>query len=411
MIRARALPRSREGNVHKQTIRDIDVTGQRVFLRVDYNVQFDDGTILDDYRLQESIPTIRLLQERGAKVIICSHRGRPAGRVVEELRNEPVARHLAVLLGQDVTSVRDCVGPEVEAAVAAMQPGDVVLLENVRFYAEEESNDREFSRKLASLADVFVSDAFGTAHRAHASVVGIAEFLPAVAGLLMERELEYLGKVAMHPERPFAIILGGAKVSEKLAILKNLSDQADLICIGGGIANTFLKAQGIDVGASLVEDDRIEDALEVMRTAAMRNDLRLLMPTDVVIANAAGERINTVSVNRVPPEWRILDLGRQTIDDMREALSTMKTVVWNGPIGFFERPPFDRGSIDLAHILADLVGATTVVGGGETAAAVARAGVSDRISHVSTGGGASLELLEGRVLPGVAVLRDRAEEA
>ena len=395
--------------MHKQTIRDIDVSGQRVFLRVDYNVQFDGDEILDDYRLQESIPTIRQLQEQGAKVIICSHRGRPAGQVVEELRNEPVARHLSTLLGTTVLAVRDCIGPEPERAVAAMQPGDVILLENVRFYAEEEANDPEFSRKLASLADIFVSDAFGTAHRAHASVVGIAALLPAVAGLLMERELEYLGKVAMNPERPFAIILGGAKVAEKLAILGNLSEQADLICIGGGIANTFLKAQGIDVGASLVEDDRIEDALEVMRMAARRSDLRLLMPTDVVIANAAGERINTVSVNRVPPEWRILDLGRQTIDDMREALSTMKTVVWNGPIGFFERPPFDKGSLDVARILADLVGATTVVGGGETAAAVARAGVSDRISHVSTGGGASLELLEGRVLPGVAVLRDRVE--
>jgi len=395
--------------VQKQTIRDIDVTGQRVFLRVDYNVQFDDGAILDDFRLRESLPTIRFLEERGAKIIICSHRGRPGGRVVEELRNEPVARHLSTLLGRTVKSVRDCIGPEVEHAVAGMQPGEVLLLENVRFYPEEEANDREFSRKLASLADVFVSDAFGTAHRAHASVVGIAEYLPGVAGLLMERELDYLGRVAENPERPFAIILGGAKVSEKLAILRNLSEHADLICIGGGIANTFLKAQGIDVGASLVEDERIEDALEIMRLAARRDDLRLLMPTDVVIANAAGERINTVSVNRIPPGWRILDLGRQTLDDIREALAPMKTVVWNGPIGFFERPPFDKGSIDVARILADLVGATTVVGGGETAAAVARAGVSDRISHVSTGGGASLEMLEGKTLPGVAVLRDRVE--
>lgn len=395
--------------MQKQTIRDIDVTGQRVFLRVDYNVQFDDGAILDDFRLRESLPTIRLLGQRAAKIVICSHRGRPGGRVVEELRNEPVARHLSTLLGKTVKSVRDCIGPDVEHAVAAMKPGDVLLLENVRFYPEEEANDREFSRKLASLADVFVSDAFGTAHRAHASVVGIAEYLPGVAGLLMERELEYLGRVAENPERPFAIILGGAKVSEKLAILRNLCEHADLICIGGGIANTFLKAQGIDVGASLVEDERIEDALEIMRLAARRDDLRLLMPTDVVIANAAGERINTVSVNRVPPGWRILDLGRQTLDDMREALAPMKTVVWNGPIGFFERPPFDRGSIDVARILADLAGATTVVGGGETAAAVARAGVSDRISHVSTGGGASLEMLEGRTLPGVAVLRDRVE--
>ncbi|RLT39036.1 MAG: phosphoglycerate kinase [Chloroflexi bacterium] len=392
--------------MHKQTIRDIDVSGKRVFLRVDYNVQFDDGQILDDMRLRESVPTIRALQECGAKIIACSHRGRPGGKVVEELRNAPVADHLDKLLGQEVKAVRSCVGPEAEAAVAAMQPGDVILLENVRFHAEEEGNDPEFAKQLAALADIFVSDAFGTAHRAHASVVGIAQHLPAVAGLLMERELEYLEQI-ITPKRPFAIILGGAKIADKLGILTNLAKHADLIIVGGGIANTFLKAQGIDVGASLVENDRIDDAFEVMRTAALRDDLRLIIPTDVVIADPGGERVNTVSVNRVPPGFRILDIGRQTIEDTREALQDMNTVVWNGPVGFFEREPFDRGTIEIARILAFLPHAVTVVGGGETAAAVQRAGVADRISHVSTGGGASLEMLQGITLPGVAVLRDK----
>ena len=391
--------------MHKQTVRDIDVSGKRVFLRVDYNVQFDDGQILDDMRLRESVPTIRELQERGAKIIACSHRGRPGGKVVEELRNAPVAEHLGKLLGQEVKAIRSCVGPEAEAAVAAMQPGDVILLENVRFHAEEEENDPEFARQLASLADIFVCDAFGTAHRAHASVVGIAQHLPAVAGLLMERELDYLEQV-ITPKRPFAIILGGAKIADKLGILNNLARNADLICVGGGIANTFLKAQGIDIGSSLVENDRIDDAFEVMRTAALRDDLRLIIPTDVVIADPGGERVNTVSVNRVPPGFRILDIGRQTVEDMREALQDMNTVVWNGPLGFFEREPFDRGTIEIARSLAFLPHAVTVVGGGETAAAVQRAGVADRISHVSTGGGASLEMLQGITLPGVAVLRD-----
>ncbi|MSQ31065.1 MAG: phosphoglycerate kinase [Dehalococcoidia bacterium] len=390
----------------KRTIRDIDVSGKRVFLRVDYNVQFDDGTILDDMRLRESIPTIRALQECGAKIIACSHRGRPGGKVVEELRNAPVAEHLGRLLGQPVRALRACVGPEVDAAVAEMHSGDVILLENVRFHAEEEDNDPEFARALASCAEVFVCDAFGTAHRAHASVVGVANYLPVVAGLLMEREIDYLERV-IHPVRPFALILGGAKVSDKIGILENLAAKADLICVGGGMANTFLKAQGIDIGASLAENDRIEDALRVMRQAALRDDLRLMIPTDVVIADPGGERANTVSVNRVPPGFRILDIGRQTIEDFRDALQTMNTVVWNGPLGFFEREPFDRGTIEIARALAFLPHAITVVGGGETAAAVQRAGVADRISHVSTGGGASLEMLQGITLPGVAVLLDR----
>ncbi|MDA0270061.1 MAG: phosphoglycerate kinase [Chloroflexi bacterium] len=392
----------------KQTVRDIDVAGKRVFLRVDYNVQFAGDEILDDHRLKESLPTLQYLIERGAKVVACSHRGRPGGQVVEELRNAPVAAHLSKLLGQDVKSLTDCVGPEVEAAVAAMQPGEVVLLENVRFYAQEEANDPQFAKQLAALGDVFVSDAFGTAHRAHASVVGVGYYLPAVSGLLMERELNYLGRIATNGDRPLGLVLGGAKVADKIAILKNLVDRAAVVCVGGGIANTFLKAQGIDVGASLVENDRIEDALDIMRLAAMRDDLRLVMPTDVVIADAGGEHVATVSVHRIPPGFRILDLGRQTVEDFREALRPMKTVVWNGPVGFFEREPFDRGSLEVAKILADMVGATTVVGGGETAAAVSRAGVQDRISHVSTGGGASLEMLQGINLPGVEILRDRA---
>jgi phosphoglycerate kinase len=394
--------------LNKKTVRDIDLDGKKVFLRVDFNVQFDDEHhILDDYRLRESLPTLQYLIDHDARVIICAHRGRPGGQVVDELRNAPVAEHLATLIGRPVRSVSDCIGPEVEAAVAEMQAGDLLLLENVRFYPQEEANDPQFAKRLAALADVFVSDAFGTAHRAHASVVGVGYYLPAVAGLLMERELAYIGKIATDGESPMAVILGGSKVADKIGILKNLVDRTSLIVVGGGIANTFLRAQGIDVGASLVEADRIDDALAIMRLCASRDDLRLLMPTDVVVSDASGTRVNTVSVNRIPPGFRILDLGRQTLEDIREALSPMKTVIWNGPVGFFEREPFDRGSIEIARILADLVGTTTVVGGGETAAAVAKAGVADRLSHVSTGGGASLEMLQGAALPGVEILRDR----
>lgn len=393
--------------MQKQTIRDIDVSGKRVFLRVDYNVQFDNGTILDDHRLRESLSTIRALQEAGACIVICSHRGRPKGTVVEELRNEPVAQHLSTLLGEPVAYVPDCIGPEARAAAEALQPGEILLLENVRFYPQEEANDPEFARELAALGDIFVCDAFGTAHRAHASVVGVAQYLPAVAGLLMEHELNYLERVTTRPERPFAIILGGAKVTDKLKILEHLCENADLVVIGGGIANTFLKAQGIDVGASLVEDVCIDEAHAIMRLASQRDDLRLLMPTDVVIADPAGENVNTVSVNRVPPGFRILDLGPRTLEDIRHSLTSMKTVVWNGPLGFFEREPFDRGTLEVARILGDLEDAVTVVGGGETAAAVKRAGVQDQVSHVSTGGGASLEMMQGIVLPGVAALLDR----
>ena len=390
----------------KQTIRDIDLQGKRVFLRVDYNVQFTDGRILDDHRLRESIPTIWALQAAGARIIVCSHRGRPGGEVVEALRNAPVAAHLAKLLETEVKSIPVCVGPEAQAAADALQPGEVLMLENLRFHAEEEANVDEFSRQLASLADIYVSDAFGTAHRAHASVVGVPKYIPGVAGLLMEREVDYLTRVTENPQRPFGLILGGSKVAEKLSILKHLCDIADVICVGGAIANTFFAAQGIDVGGSLAERDRIDDAFSVMRQAAERDGLRLVLPRDVVISDPSGTIIEAVSVNRVPPGFRILDIGPETIEDFRAALAPMRTVAWNGPMGFFEREPFDRGSLEVARILAALPDATTVVGGGETAAAVARAGVIDQISHCSTGGGASLRLLEGRALPGLEVLRD-----
>jgi len=394
--------------MQKQTIADVNLVDKRVLLRVDYNVQFDDsGAILDDHRLKESIPTIRALKEQGARIVICSHRGRPNGVVVEELRNAPVASHLSALLGEEVLSLDDAIGPPVSAVVDSMKQGDIVLLENVRFYPGEETNDPGFARALSELADVFVSDAFGTAHRAHASVVGVGFYLPAVSGLLMQKELDYLNQVTESIERPFGIILGGGKVSEKLRILGHLADKADVICVGGGIANTFLQGQGIDVGDSLVEESRIDDALSLMRIASGRKDLKLVLPTDVVISDSSGGVVSTVSVNRIPPGFRILDLGRQTLEDIREALRPMRTIVWNGPVGLFERSPFDTGSIELAKILADSVAATTVVGGGETAAAVAKAGVADRLSHVSTGGGASLKMLEGTLLPGVEVLLDK----
>ncbi|MDA0365577.1 MAG: phosphoglycerate kinase [Chloroflexi bacterium] len=394
----------------KQTIRDIEVQGLRVFLRVDYNVQFVNGQILDDHRLRESLGTIRELRERGAKVIICSHRGRPHGEVVPELSNRPVAEHLATLMEGPIAFVEECIGPLPVEAIARMAPGDLLLLENVRFHAGEEGNEDSFARALAELADIYVNDAFGTAHRAHASIVGVPRYLPGVAGLLLERELAYLAGLSQHPERPFALVLGGAKVADKIGILQHLGDKADFVLIGGGIANTFLKAQGIDVGASLVEDDRIDTALDVMRQAAKAGRPRLVMPRDVVIADAQGENVRTVSVNRVPPGFRILDIGGGTLDDFRAVLQSARTVVWNGPMGFFEREPFDHGSLEVATILGSIK-ATTVVGGGETAAAVARAGMSSHVSHVSTGGGASLAMLQGEVLPGVAALRDVLEPA
>jgi phosphoglycerate kinase len=395
--------------MRKQTIRDVDVRGKRVLVRVDYNVQFLDGELLDDHRLKESVATIWALRGNGARVILCSHRGRPGGKRVPELSNEPVASYLSSLVGQTVHFVDECIGPKAEAAAAALSDGDILLLENLRFHAEEEANDDGFARALAKLADIYVDDAFGTAHRAHASIVGVPKYLPGVAGLLLEREVDYLSEKTSHPERPFALVLGGSKVADKIGILQHLQKNADVVLIGGGVANTFLKAQGIDVGASLVEDDRIDTAIEVMRNAA-KNGMRLVLPRDVVIADTQGQNVRTVSVNRVPPGFRILDIGESTLDDFRAVLHEAHTVVWNGPVGFFEREPFDQGTLAVARILG-AIKATTIVGGGETAAAVARAGVSDQVSHVSTGGGASLAMLQGEPLPGVEALQDVTEPA
>jgi phosphoglycerate kinase len=390
----------------KKTIRDVDVRGKRVLLRVDYNVQVEDGRVVDDLRLVESLPTIRALREAGACTIICSHRGRPKG-VDPSLSNAPVARHLTQLLGVPVQMATDCIGPEIEAQTRALNPGDLLMLENVRFHDEEEENDDEFSKALARLGDIYVNDAFGTAHRAHASTVGVTKHLPAYAGILMEREVDYLSRVTESPERPFGIILGGSKVSDKIGILENLVQQADVICIGGAIASTFLKARGIDVADSLVENEGLAGARYIMALAEHRGGIEIVLPSDVVVAFGGAEEghVRTVSVAQVPVNWRILDIGAGTVQAFANALQPMRTVVWNGPVGLFERAPFDRGSMAVARIVGELH-ATTVVGGGETVAVIRRAGVQDRISHISTGGGASLAMLQGKSLPAVDALLD-----
>jgi phosphoglycerate kinase len=393
----------------KKTIRDIDVSSKRVLVRVDFNVPLDKatGAITDDHRIRAALPTIAYLREHGARVILCSHLGRPDGKVVESLRLAPVAARLSELLGVPVSMAPDCVGPEVERAVAALRDGDVLMLENLRFHPEEEANDPDFARRLAALADVYVNDAFGTAHRAHASTEGVAHFLPAVAGLLMEKELEYLGRALSDPQRPFAAVIGGAKISGKIGVLRNLLGRADLILIGGGMANTFFKAKGIAVGDSLVEDDQIDTARQVLDDAAARG-ARLELPSDAVIANAFSadaDRRTIWIADGVPDGWRIMDIGPDTTRRIASALQPCRTVVWNGPMGVFEFTPFAEGTLSLARTLAGL-NAVTIVGGGETAAAVAQAGVEDRITHISTGGGASLEFLEGKILPGVAALQD-----
>lgn len=399
--------------IAKQSVRDIDVAGKRVLMRVDFNVPLDkqSGAVADDTRIRAVLPTLTYLREQGAKVILCSHLGRPDGKVVERLRLAPVAARLSELIDATVTALDECVGPAVERAVAALRPGDVLLLENLRFHPEEEANDAGFARRLAAPAELFVNDAFGAAHRAHASTEGVARLLPAVAGFLMEKELEYLGRAVTDPRRPFAAIIGGAKISGKIDVVRHLIDIVDLLLIGGGMANTLLKAQGREVGASLVEDDQLATAREVLaRTAGGRP--RLELPVDAVIGDrfAADAATRTLSLESgdtaVPDGWQILDIGPETRARYRAALTDCRTVVWNGPMGVFEFPAFAAGTLALANALAELE-ATTVVGGGETAQAVEQAGVADRITHVSTGGGASLEFLEGKTLPGVAALRDR----
>jgi phosphoglycerate kinase len=390
--------------MNKKTIRDVDVQGKRVLVRVDFNVPLKDGTVADDTRIRAALPTLNYLIMQGAALLLCSHLGRPGGKVVPELRMDPVAKRLEELLGRPVQKLDDCVGPEIEAAAKALQPGQVILLENTRFHAQEKANDPHFAQQLASLADIYVDDAFGSAHRAHASTEGVGHCLPAVAGFLMEKELEFLGRATVNPEHPYVAILGGAKISDKIGVIENLLRQCDRLLIGGGMANTFFQAMDLETGDSLVEEEVVPTA----RSLLEQSGSRLVLPVDVVIADAFDNdaRTRIVAPNEVPAGWRILDIGPKTVSTFESALGGAKTVVWNGPMGVFEMPSFAQGTFALAQILASL-DAVTVIGGGDSAAAVRQAGLADRMTHVSTGGGASLEFLEGKVLPGVAVLADK----
>ena len=394
--------------MEKQTVRDIEINGKRVLVRVDFNVTLEQGRISEDGRLRAVLPTLKYLQEHGAMVILCSHLGRPGGKVVEEMRLAPVGQRLSELMQKDIACIDECVGPRVEAAVKLLRPGEVLLLENLRFYPGEEQNDADFARSLASLAEVFVNDGFAVAHRAHASTEGVSHYLPSVAGFLMEKELRILGSVLVSPRRPLVVALGGAKVSDKMGVLVNFLDKVDTLLIGGGMAATFLKARGLPVGSSLVEDNRLELARDVM-SRAREKGVSLLIPLDVVVADAFGPdaRSRTVDVEDVPDGWYIMDIGHRTLDVFRAEVARGKTILWNGPMGVFEFPAFSRGTRELAAALGSLNGVTTVLGGGSTAEAVESLGLADRITHVSTGGGASLEFLEGKTLPGVAVLLDK----
>jgi len=395
--------------MNKKTVRDIEVKGKRVLVRVDFNVPRDKSTgeITDDARIRAALPTIQYLIDAGAKVILCSHLGRPKGVVSEDLRLARAGERLASLLGRPVRCLSECVGPQVEGVVGGMKPGDVVLLENLRFHPEEEKNDPGFARSLAQLADIYVNDAFGTAHRAHASTAGVAAYLPAVSGFLMEKELEFLGKALADPARPFTVVLGGAKVADKIALLENIIRKVDVMIIGGGMASTFLRALGTDVGGSKVEEEQLEFARD-LADRAEKAGVTLLLPVDGVVASdfAADAEYKTVSLDSVPEGWQILDIGPRTVEMFQASLKDSATIVWNGPMGVFEFPAFAGGTVAIARYIAGL-DAVTIIGGGDSAAAVRQAGVEDRMTHVSTGGGASLEYLEGKTLPGVAALLDK----
>ena len=393
----------------KKTIQDISVKGKKVFVRADYNVPQDKaGQITDDTRIRATLPTLKALLVKGGAVIIASHLGRPKGQVNQEFTLRPVADRLSELLEKPVKFASDCEGPEAEAAAAALQPGEILLLENLRFHSEEEANDPVFSAQLAKLADIGVNDAFGVSHRAHASVEGITKYLPMVAGLLMEKEIQFLGQAVGNPVRPYGAIIGGAKVSDKIAVIENLLDKADVLIIGGGMANTFLAAKGYETGASLVEADKIELAKELMAKAEVTGT-QLLLPTDLVVADkfAADANFKVVADSEIPKGWMALDIGPDSVATFKVALATCKTIVWNGPMGVFEMPNFAGGTMALAHAVANAKDAVTIVGGGDSVAAIEQSGQADKISHISTGGGASLEFLEGKSLPGIAALADQ----
>ncbi len=394
--------------MNKMSVADIDVAGKRVFVRADFNVPMDsDLNITDDRRITAALPTIQHLVDRGAKVILSSHLGRPKGKRVDSMSLAPVAQRLSELLGKEVRMLNDCIGPEVAETVGRMRPGDVVLLENLRFYNEEEANDPDFSKQLASLADIYVNDAFGTAHRAHASTEGITRYLPSVAGFLVQKEIEVMGKALSNPDRPFVAILGGAKVSTKIDVIKNLLDKVDTLIIGGGMTYTFMKARGHSVGRSLLEADKLDTAREIERLAEEKG-VKLLLPVDNVIADDFSATANTrvVEGGEIPDGWEGLDIGPKTISLFVDEIKRAKTMIWNGPVGAFEMEPFAVGTRAVAEAMAKS-GAVTIVGGGDSAAAVEQMGFADKMTHVSTGGGASLEFLEGRELPGIAALNDR----
>ncbi len=394
----------------KKTVEDIDVAGKTVLLRVDFNVPFHPGTtqISDDSRIKASLPTLGYLIERECKVIACSHLGRPRGKTVEDLRMAPVSRCLSDLFSHPVIQAADSVGPEVNKQVEALPAGGVMMLENLRFHPGEERNEPEFAAALASLADIYVNDAFGAAHRAHASTEGVCRYLPSVAGLLIADELRMLGRALHSPQRPFTAVLGGAKVSDKVAVIENLVDRVDILVIGGGMGATFLKAKGLQVGESLVEGDWVQFVEEFTQTAGEKG-VDLLLPIDVVVSDAfsADSDHRVVDVDSIPPMWRIMDIGPNTTSSFEEALSGSKTVVWNGPMGVFEWEPFAEGTRRIARAMAGIEKATTVVGGGSTAEAVIGMGLASKMTHVSTGGGASLQFMEGKDLPGVVALMDK----
>lgn len=392
----------------KKSVKDVDVSGKRVLVRVDFNVPMENGRITDDTRIKASLPTIEYLIQQGARLILVSHLGRPKGKVNEELRLAPVAERLSELLGRPVRALPEAVGPAVEEACRNLAPGDVVLLENIRFYPGEEANDPEFSRQLAALADLYVNDAFGTAHRAHASTAGVASYLPAVAGFLMQKELDVLGGALNDPERPFTAIIGGAKIKDKIGVIENLLDKVDQLLLGGGLANTFLKAKGYELGASLFEADKVPEAERLMALAAQKG-VRLEIPRDVVAADRLSSHAETriVPVDAIPEGWMALDIGTETARLYGDIIRSSRLVVWNGPMGVFEMKPFAEGTFAVARAMAE-TSATTIIGGGDSAAAIEKAGVADAITHISTGGGASLEFMEGKTLPGVAVLEEKA---
>lgn len=388
----------------KKMIEDMDVTGKKVLVRVDFNVPVKEGKVGDDTRVRAALPTIRYLLDHGAAVILMSHLGRPKGGPDPKYSLKPVAEHLAGLLGKPVLFAEDVVGVDAQKKAGELKPGAVLLLENTRFEAGEEKNDLDLAQKLAKLADVYVNDAFGSAHRAHSSTEGVARYLPAVAGYLMEKEIQYLGQAIANPKRPFVAILGGAKISDKIGVIRNLLEKADTILIGGGMANTFFKAQGYDVADSLVEDEAVATAKELLASGSSK----LHLPVDVVLADAFDAAANhkLVDVGNVPAGWRILDIGTKTVEAYGKIIAGAGTVVWNGPMGVFEFPNFAKGTFGVAKAVADS-SAVSIVGGGESVAAVQQSGLAGKITHISTGGGASLEMLEGLTLPGVAALQDK----